>query len=254
VNGRVLRAVSCVKTDSKLGHISINSHGDSGVSQVDALLQTSSRPSEYLKAADCPLCDWSSILRKRNTTSQGQDLVVPSRRFMKHLGRHLEEIALFVIPQPDDDDDEGGSEDVGSNAVHVTNMDEGGSLSTLTNFRSEAVADNEVEGDNNFTIEHELTIPRPTRPTYSEEQKFFVVYHRVLEELSWPEIEDKFATFFNLRTKPGLASLYYRTRREYGMEDPLKAGPGDPRGDRGRVEMKAAHLSREFLTNVGYFN
>lgn len=51
-------------------------------------------------------------------------------------------------------------------------------------------------------------IRRPTRPSYNEEQKFFVVYYRVIKGFSWPEIEDKFASFFSLRTKDGLTSVY----------------------------------------------
>jgi hypothetical protein len=110
-------------------------HGDIvGSLQVDTLLRTSSRPPEHLKAADCPFCDWSLVLQRRNTTSHGHDLVVPSRRFMKHLGKHLEEIALFVVPQPDEDD--GTSRDIGSNEVHVNDVNGNDSVSTLSSFRS----------------------------------------------------------------------------------------------------------------------
>lgn len=97
-------------------------------------------------------------------------------------------------------------------------------------------------------------ISPPARPSYSEEQKFFIMYYRVIKELSWPEIEDKFATFFNLRTKDGLTSVYYRIRKNWGMEEVLKTGPDGSMGDRGKVESKAAHFSREFLTNLGYFD
>lgn len=97
-------------------------------------------------------------------------------------------------------------------------------------------------------------IPRPARPSYSEEQKFFIMYYRVIKELSWPEIEDKFATFFNLRTKDGLTSVYYRIRKNWGMEEVLKTGPDGSMGDRSKVESKAAHFSREFLNNLGYFD
>ena len=95
--------------------------------------------------------------------------------------------------------------------------------------------------------------PRPVRPSYSEEQKFFIMYYRVVKELSWPEVEDKFATFFNLRTRDGLTSVYYRIRKNWGMEDVLKTSRDGHIYDRGKVESKAAHFSREFLTNLGYF-
>ena len=119
------------KTRAHLSHF----HGDMiENTQVDALLQTSSRPPEHLKAADCPFCDWSLVLHKRNITPHAQDLVVPSRRFMKHLGRHLEDFALFVVPQPDEDD--GDLNDVGSNEVHVNDINDNDSVSTLSSFRS----------------------------------------------------------------------------------------------------------------------
>jgi hypothetical protein len=101
---------------------------------IDLILQTSSRLPEFLSADDCPFCDWSTTLRKRNVTPKEQDLTVPTRRFMKHLGRHLEELALFVVPQPEEDDE--GSNDVGSNEVHFSDIDGNDSVSTLSSFRS----------------------------------------------------------------------------------------------------------------------
>lgn len=101
---------------------------------IDLLLQTSSRLPEFLSADDCPFCDWSTTLRKRNVTPKEQDLIVPTRRFMKHLGKHLEEFALFVVPQPDEDDE--GLNDIGSNKVHVSDIDGNDSVSTLSSFRS----------------------------------------------------------------------------------------------------------------------
>ena len=97
-------------------------------------------------------------------------------------------------------------------------------------------------------------IPRPGRPSYTEEQKFFIMYYRVLKELPWPDIEDKFASFFKLRTKAGLTSVYYRIRKSWGMEEVLKTGPDGSMSDRGKVETKAAHFSRGFLADLGYFD
>jgi hypothetical protein len=101
---------------------------------VDLLLQTSSRLPEYLSVDDCPFCDWSTTLRKRNVTPKEQDLTVPTRRFMKHLGKHLEEFALFVVPQPDEDDE--NLNDIGSNEVHASDAGGNDSVSTLSSFRS----------------------------------------------------------------------------------------------------------------------
>ena len=73
-------------------------------------------------------------MQKRNVTSTEHGLTVPSRRFMKHLGRHLEEIALFVVPQPEED--EADSEDNGSNAVHAAKGENSATNSTLSSFDS----------------------------------------------------------------------------------------------------------------------
>ncbi|KAK4906155.1 hypothetical protein LTR49_024641 [Elasticomyces elasticus] len=95
--------------------------------------------------------------------------------------------------------------------------------------------------------------PRRPRPAYTEEQKFFIVFCRIVKDLSWPEIEDRFARHFGLRTKDGLSSVYYRTRQAWGMEKVLEADSDGSVGDRGRVERKAALFSRSFLQSVGYF-
>lgn len=110
-------------------------HGDLAEHhEIDMLLQTSSRLPENLSADDCPFCDWGTTLRKRNATSNDQDLAVPSRRFMKHLGRHLEEIALFVVPQPEEHQKD--SDDIGSNAVHAAQDEDSATVSALSSFAS----------------------------------------------------------------------------------------------------------------------
>jgi hypothetical protein len=87
-------------------------HGDT-VEPHDIVtwLTASFHPSEFLLASDCPFCDWVNVLRERNNTPKEEQLLVPSGRFLKHLGKHLEEIALFVVPQKDDNPDAFGSED-----------------------------------------------------------------------------------------------------------------------------------------------
>jgi hypothetical protein len=113
----------------------MRSHNDTVEScNLDTLLRTSSHPSEFLLASDCPFCDWNANLRKQNPVSDETELSVPSKRFMRHLGRHLEEIALFVIPQPDQEDED--SDTISSDAVHAPKNDDNESLSTLSSFRS----------------------------------------------------------------------------------------------------------------------
>lgn len=94
---------------------------------------------------------------------------------------------------------------------------------------------------------------RPARPSYSEEQKFCIMYYRVIKKLSWCEIEDKFTTFFDLRTKNGIISVYYRIRKNWKMKDVLKLKTGDAELDRKIVEEKASLIPHEFLVRLGYF-
>ena len=103
--------------------------------EIEMLLQTSSRPSEHLSAANCPFCDWGATLREQNRTPKEHDLMVPSRRFMKHLGRHLEEIALFVIPQPDEDQESSG--ETASNAAQAVHAEDSVTISTVSSFKSQ---------------------------------------------------------------------------------------------------------------------
>ncbi|KAL1582265.1 hypothetical protein WHR41_09117 [Cladosporium halotolerans] len=109
------------------------------------------------------------------------------------------------------------------------------------------------QGQPNHTEPLAQTSP-PARPSYSEEQKFFIMYCRVIKEQSWPEVEDNFALFFKPRTKDGLTSVYYRIRKDWGMEEVLKIGPGGTTGDRRKVEDKAAYFSRDFLNTLGCFD
>jgi hypothetical protein len=96
-------------------------------------------------------------------------------------------------------------------------------------------------------------IHRSARFSYTEEQKFFVMYYRIIRGLSWPVIEDKFADFFDLRTRDGLTSVYYRLRKDWGMEKVLKADSSTA-GDRGKVKKRSCLFEREFLVKLGYLD
>lgn len=94
--------------------------------------------------------------------------------------------------------------------------------------------------------------PRAPRPSYSEEQKFFIMYARIIRDNTWPEIEDRFEKLFGTRTKGGLTSVYYRVRREWGLMEVLKSGPGSYAADCREVEQRAMNFSREYLSQIGY--
>ena len=94
---------------------------------------------------------------------------------------------------------------------------------------------------------------RPARPSYTDEQRFSIMYYRIVRELSWPEIEVEFASFFNLRTKDALTSVYYRIRKTRGMEKILGTDLRTT-SERSKVESEARCFSRDFLMDLNYFD
>jgi hypothetical protein len=79
------------------------------------------------------------------------------------------------------------------------------------------------------------------------------MYHRIIRKLSWPEIEDKFADFFNICAKDGLTSVYYRLRKDWGLKEVLTADC-HAANDVGKVVEKAVHFQDDFLKGLGYFD
>lgn len=98
--------------------------------------------------------------------------------------------------------------------------------------------------------------PRGPRPSYSEEQKFFIMFLRIIHGKSWPEIGDafdrRFGKGFEPRSKGGLTSVYYRIRKSWGLSEVLSGGPDTLAEDTKEVVRKAGHFSRDFLVSVGY--
>lgn len=94
--------------------------------------------------------------------------------------------------------------------------------------------------------------PRAPRTSYSEEQKFFIMYARVVKDHTWPEIEDQFNAIFGFRTKGALTSVYYRVRKDWGLTEVLKTGPGSYVADCKEVERRARKFSASFLVEIGY--
>lgn len=70
-------------------------------------------------------------------------------------------------------------------------------------------------------------IHRPARRSYIREQKFFIVN--------------------------GLTSVYYHVRKDWGMKRMLKSQSYSV-DDRRKIEDRAAHFSRDFLAELGYFD
>jgi hypothetical protein len=75
------------------------------------------------------------------------------------------------------------------------------------------------------------------------------MYYRIVREHSWSEIEVEFASFFDLRTKDAITSVYYRIRKMWGMNKVLETDLYSI-GDRNRIESEASRFSRDFLADL----
>ncbi|KAL8884604.1 MAG: hypothetical protein Q9192_006805 [Flavoplaca navasiana] len=81
--------------------------------QLIAFATRSTRPMHRIQASACPLCDYEAIFkRKLNAGPNEGPITVSMHTFRNHLGRHLEHMALFVLPKQDlteQEDDVGGT-------------------------------------------------------------------------------------------------------------------------------------------------
>lgn len=75
------------------------------------------------------------------------------------------------------------------------------------------------------------------------------MYHRVIKKESWDDIENMFENFFGTRTKDALNSVYYRIRKEWGMQPVLF---GSSESDMLKVKEKAKMVPSDYLQSIGY--
>lgn len=162
---------------------------------IDILLQAISRSSENLPAGECPFCDWATTLRERNQMALECELTVPSRRFMKHLGRHLEEFALFVVPQPEEDQE--NLEDIGSNAVHCAQGASCSIASTLSSFRSRPPSLASTPSEADSTLAHRSNrgiCPYPTCGRHFKDLRAHMIEHRDRRPWKCPIVDCEYHT------------------------------------------------------------
>ena len=71
--------------------------------QLPAVVARAGKPLRHIPASECPLCDYERVLRRRLNPSDdtSKPLTVKFEQFRSHLGRHLEQLALFVLPKSD---------------------------------------------------------------------------------------------------------------------------------------------------------
>lgn len=94
-------------------------------------------------------------------------------------------------------------------------------------------------------------LTRPARPSYDPEQKFFIMYYRIVKKLPWFEIEQEYKKVFGLRTKDGLTSVYYRIRHEWGMRKVEDATADDVAARRKRSRKCRSCSRQKFCTGLG---
>ncbi|KAI7466221.1 hypothetical protein KC351_g14620 [Hortaea werneckii] len=84
------------------------------------------------------------------------------------------------------------------------------------------------------------------------------MFARIIRGRSWPEIEQDFARLFgprvSQRSKGGLTSVYYRVRKDWGLEDVLQTDTTSTAHDRQVVDLRARRFSWDFLVSIGYLD
>lgn len=85
-------------------HLNRNHFTEEKTGSLIALtLESSSRPVTEVAASSCPFCnDWDQVLRQEAADTESKipddnEIMVPTEQFKRHLGRHMEQLALFAI-------------------------------------------------------------------------------------------------------------------------------------------------------------
>lgn len=92
--------------------------------QLEALLMQSEEAVDTISALACPLCDeWETNTMARHTKQESTiktlhdgdlvDAYGTRKQFRRHLGRHMEQLALFALPMTEIDDADNDSTDAG---------------------------------------------------------------------------------------------------------------------------------------------
>ena len=94
-------------------------HGELEAAQFPVLESASRMPLQPIPAQDCPFCDdWQMKLRESLADDRQSNtiLTVEPRRFRRHVGAHLQQLAIFAIPRGmlEADEDVGESIDAGN--------------------------------------------------------------------------------------------------------------------------------------------
>lgn len=71
--------------------------------QISTVVESSKRLSEHVASKECPFCDgsWASLEAQSSYSESGDTVLVSIKQYQQHLGRHLQQIALFALPRID---------------------------------------------------------------------------------------------------------------------------------------------------------
>ena len=84
-------------------------HSEYTKQQISSLISLCEQMPEAIAPSACPFCDWDARLRERipptdthtaETSLKPKTLAVTPGQFRRHVGNHLEHLALFAIPPP----------------------------------------------------------------------------------------------------------------------------------------------------------
>lgn len=81
--------------------------------QITTVIEQSRRPIEFIQPSECPFCDdeWASA--EPSAISTEETLVVDLDEFRRHLGHHLQQVALFSLPRLNQDQEMDSNDVVG---------------------------------------------------------------------------------------------------------------------------------------------
>ena len=150
----------------------------SSSAQLPVLLNASRQVVDRVPAADCLMCDWESVLRQKSTAaSPNEVLVVTLDQFCRHVGSHMEQLALFALPRSyKDHGSEGDSNEaaaaVGSNASSHGSIGQGAlswrSISSVAATQDQAVPDLTVdENQKPLEVTHYPGTSKPSPDAWS---------------------------------------------------------------------------------------
>jgi hypothetical protein len=105
--------------------------------QIPFIINACETPLDRFRASSCPLCsDWKLFFSTPGHSPS--DLFATVEQFRKHLGRHLEQLALFALPIAVGGDQ---NDELGSNDVIVEHSDVSSSSDSDNTFHEETVVE-----------------------------------------------------------------------------------------------------------------